>query len=199
MLHCAPVQTVAGGRGSLQSGVYSVRSAETVKRLWSRPDHKYQRVTPIFTRSRVHFLVLGAMSAQILKRCDVTDYKTFDTSAKAAKMMPQKQKEAKKKAQRRPREERRGSSKRSWRSGRWSRELEPRPKTATAVKQAGSHLPHDDDEDEHAFADAQWLEVAWKLVGGLIYILKKYIEDAITNFDFTFILSSVKIIIIFSI
>lgn len=43
--------------------------------------HKYQRVTPIFTRRRVHFLV----AAKILKRCDVTDYKTFDTSAKAAK------------------------------------------------------------------------------------------------------------------
>jgi len=33
--------------------------------------------------SRLHFLV----AAKILKRCDVTDYKTFDTSAKAAKSL----------------------------------------------------------------------------------------------------------------
>jgi len=51
---------------------------------WQTTRHKYQRVTPIFTRKRLHFLV----AAKILKRCDVTDYKTFDTSAKAAKSLP---------------------------------------------------------------------------------------------------------------
>jgi len=94
------------------------------------------------------------MSAQILKRCDVTDYKTFDTSAKAAKMMPPKRRVRR----RRKGVQKTGAQKRELQKKFGQMKLERRPKLQ--LQSSSSHLPHDDDEDEHA--DAQWAKITQK-------------------------------------